>query len=376
MQTLRFAAPLLLAAVAAAQGVIVPSAAATQRPAGNTWWHANPWYGNATVANSQSHSQLIYDVTDVGVPAGVWNSFDFRRPGLNQANSYLGNTNYAGTTNATIVLSISNQLLGAVTNTFATNVGANPITVLNGMVNLPAGPAQAIWPHPWINVPFTSPFPFVRPATGTLVLDILQTGNTSTAPWYLEAQLPNNGGRTENGGPPSTCRNSNNTYASGLSYFTNLLPGGPWMVNYNGLPPNTNGFGWLGAQGVGGMWGGMTLPISLAPFGAPGCNVNAGIDIVVPLSTTATGTSRFPAGTGNLMVPNNPALAGQAFYEHSMWLDAAANAFGAVVGWGSKWNIGTGLGAPAAVVSATSTSAMNPTGTLNQQTGVSVRFNP
>ena len=46
-------------------------------------------------------------------------------------------------------------------------------------------------------------------------------------------------------------------------------------------------------------------------------------------------------------------------------------AFGAVVGWSSRWAVGTGLGVPAAFVSATAGNAMNPTGNLVQQLGVS-----
>ena len=369
-----FSASCLLVAATAAQ-VVVPSAAATNRPDcpnGNAWYTANVWYStsSATIPHD-SHAQLIYDVSDVMTPAGLWNSLDYRRPGLNQQNTYLGNVNNAGTTNATIILSWSTTALANVTNTFATNVGGSPVTVLSGMVNLPAGPAAAIWPHPWNNIPFTTPYVWIRPPTGTLVVDILQTGNTSTSAWYLEMQGPNNGGRSANGNAPSTCKNSALGYANSIGYSGTLMPGGQWYVSYGGLPNNAPGFAWIGSQGIGGTYGGLLLPIDLGVIGAPGCFIHASVDYAIPL--TAAGTSaRWPT----IQLPNDPSLAGAFFYDHSIWLDAAANALGAVVGWSSRWGIGTGLGAPAAMVSATGTSAMNATGSLAQQTGVTLRFNP
>ena len=48
-------------------------------------------------------------------------------------------------------------------------------------------------------------------------------------------------------------------------------------------------------------------------------------------------------------------------HDHAAFLDAAANGWGVVTTWSSKWIIGTGIGAPGATVSATGNSAATAT---------------
>ncbi|MCR9245386.1 MAG: PKD domain-containing protein [bacterium] len=66
------------------------------------------------------------------------------------------------------------------------------------------------------------------------------------------------------------------------------------------------------------------LPLSTAPFGAPGCELRVSPD-----------TNLFIAGAGNsadwvLPIPNSPALAGVLFYNQAIVVDPTANAAGAV----------------------------------------------
>ena len=362
--------PLLLAAAVGAQSTIVPSAHATKPPDHSPFYIAYVFYSTSSATTPHdSHSQLIYDMNDIAAPAAVWNSMDVRRPSKNSSNTTLGNSNPACTTNATIMVSMSSTGIGSVTNTFASNHGAMPTTVFNGPLSLPARPSQSTWPAPWENIPFSTPLVFVNIPNGTLVVDVMQTGNTGTSSWYLEAQTPFTGDRITNGGSASSCKFSNGKYNSGLSYRRPLL-GGTWYVQYNNLLPNVMGFAWLGAQGAGGSYAGLPLPIDLGPFGATGCRISASADYIIPL--TATGTSaKWPT----INIPNNPSLGGASFYDHSLWLDPAANAFGVVTGWSSQWVIGDNLGAPAALLYAAGSSAANPTGSLQNGTGVTLQFN-
>ena len=347
--------PLCLVAAAAAQSVTVPSAAATTRPTISPFYIGSVFYSTtSTTTASDSHSQSIVDVNDIGMPTAVWNSLAVRRP------IGLGNANNAFTANATIVLSVSPNDWSMATNTFASNHGPMPTTVLSGQISLPAATNQATWPAPWQTpFPFSTPYVFVGPAGKSLVIDIMQTGNTGTTQWYIEYTTPDRGGRNANGAAPSTCKNSGGQYASGLSYNGTIIPGSVWYVNYSGLPNNAPGFAWLGSQGVGGSWSGLPLPVDLTPYGAPGCNIFASPDYVIPMVATGT-SSRWP----NIQIPNSPAVAGVSFFDHSLWLDPPANAWGLVVGWSSRWAIGTQIGAPGAFLVATGNSAGNPTGTL------------
>jgi hypothetical protein len=353
---------LALAAGAPAQLTVIPSAAATTRPTLSPFYFGNVFYSttSATVAPA-SRSQVIVDCADIAIPATLWNSLSVRRP------IGLGNGNSAFTANATIRMSISTSPWTAATNTFAANHGASPTTVLSGQISLPAATNQATWPAPWQSpFPFSAPFPYVGAAGSSLVIDLQQdqTGLlVAGSLWYLEYTTPNVGGRYQNGGSAqSNCRFSGGSYNSGLGYTTAGLAGngGTWYVQYSGLQAGLVGIGAIGARGEGGTWNGVPLPIDLGPMGAPGCRWSVSMEIVIGLSTGTTTSARWP----NMTLPNDPALRGASFYDHTLWIDPPANQLGLVAGWSSRWGIGTGLGAPGAIVYATGNNHSSPTGTL------------
>jgi hypothetical protein len=239
------------------------------------------------------------------------------------------------------------------------------VTVLSGSVSLPAAANTATWPAPWQPpFPFTVPFPYGSLPGGSLVIDIHQDqgANRAGTSWYLEYTTPDVGGRFSNPSAQSTCRFSGGTYNNSLSYTTAGLGGngGPWYVSMGGIQPNAVGMGALGAAGVGGTWNGIPLPIPLAGIGAPGCSWNVSMLITVGLAANASGSAQWPTIT----IPADPTLRGSAFYDHAVFVDPLANAAGLVTTWSSKWSIGTQIGAPAAYLSATGNSNMNPTGTL------------
>jgi hypothetical protein len=348
---------LALSAVASAQTTtIIPSSAATTQPTLSPFYTSNVFYSTtSTTIVPASRSQTIVDTADIGTMPKVWKSLEVRRP------IGLGNNNPAITTTATVVMSVSTLPWTSSTTDFAANHGTSKSTVISGSINLPAAVNQSNWPAPWQPAfPFAAPFVFTPVAGGSLVLDITQVQATGQSSWYMEYVTPDVGGRATNGSTPSTCKFSNNNYNSSLSYTTGGLNpnGGTWYLTYGNLLPNVVGLVTLSAYGMDnkGPW---PLPIDLTAAGAPGCNWYVGLELgfLGALTASSTGSARWP----NITIPAG--LGGKAFYDHSIWLDPAANKLGIVVGWSSKWSIGTGIGAPSAFVYATGNSYTNSTGT-------------
>lgn len=346
-----------LAATASAQGsVVIPSAAATARPSAGSPWSSTVFYSTSSATTAHdSRTQAIYDSTDVGVSFAVLTGLQVRRP------QGLGNQNPAMTTNLTLSLStIASPFASASTN-FAANHGANVTQVFSGPISLPLESNPASWPAPWqLPFVFTTPFVFSQVPGESLVIDLTQTGNSATTPWYVEHSRRDIGNRLSNPSANSNCRFSNNQYNNSLSYSRPVV-GGPWYVSYGSLLPNVVGIGAFGLQGVGGTWAGQPLPINLGFLGSPTCTWNIEPLVTVGIVASATGSGRWPT----LTIPNNPALGGVSFFDHSLWIDPAANPGGLVTGWSSEWIIGTNTGVPGAVLTASGNSAGNATGTLS-----------
>jgi hypothetical protein len=350
-----------LATTAAAQLTVIPSAVATTRPTLSPFYIGNVFYSTtSTTTAPASRSQMIVATSDIAIPATLWNSLEVRRP------IGLGNANVAFTANATIMMSVSSSPWTASTGTFATNHGPSPTTVLSGQISLPAATNGPTWPAPWQTpFPFSAPFPYAGVPGGSLVIDVHQdqtglvVGGTQ---WYVEYTTPDIGGRYNNGGSAqSNCKFSSGTYNSGLGYTTGGLAGngGAWYVSYSGLLANAPGIAALGFNGEGGNWNGIPLPIDLSPMGAPGCRWSVSMEVIVGLTASATGSAQWPTQT----IPNDPALRGASFYDHSLWIDPLANSLGLVAGWSSRWGIGTQIGAPGAFVVATGNNHTAPSGT-------------
>jgi hypothetical protein len=361
-----------LTAIASAQtDTVIPSAARTTRPTLSPFYSSNVFYSTtSTTTAPASRSQTIVDTADIGTTPKIWKSIAFRRP------VGLGNANPAITTTATVVMSVSTSPWTASTTTFATNHGATTSTVISGSVNLPAATNPPAWPAPWTTAwPFSAPFVFTPVAGGSLVIDITQVqvspGQTS---WYVEYTTPNLGGRFENGGANSLCKFSNGSYNNGLGYTTGGLNnnGGTWYVNYSGLLPNAPGLVTLSVYGLDNKGPYPFLPLDLTSLGAPNCRWNVGFEVfpLGLLTASATGSARWP----NITIPAG--LGGKAFYDHSIWFDAAANNLGLVTGWSSKWSIGDGVGAPAAFVYAIGNSHTNATGTRQPGGCPTLQLNP
>jgi len=198
-----------------------------------------------------------------------------------------------------------------------------------------------------VMIPFAQIFPFVKSMGPGLVVDITTTTYTpisANASWYVDAVGTVVGQRVTNWSA-SGCKFSNNSYNNSISHMNPVL-GGTWYVNYNNILPNAPGVGAVGFRGAGMSWGPIVLPFSLAALGAPGCSWAVSMELSYPLQASASGS----APGIRLTVPNDPVLDGAAFYDHPLFLDPAANSLGIVLGWSSKWIIGSGALPQGAVI--------------------------
>ena len=357
-------APALLLGTACAQDVILPPGVASSRPTSQVTGTPFVFYSD-TLTPRESHCQLIYPTQDIGQATALWRSLAMRRP------ADVAAMNQACVTQATVVLSVSPVPHEAASTTFAANHGPQPVTVFAGAVSLPARAQPGAWPAPWEHaIPFAVPFAFQRAAGQSLVVDILQRGNTGPSTWWVEATSPDPGNRADNPSWQVTCRFSNGEFNSFLSYQLPAL-GTLWYVSYQPLPPNLVGVGVLGTRGVGGTWGNQRLPIDLTRLGAPGCTWNVSFDIAIPLTSTSR-IYQWPV----TRIPSTPALAGTSFYDHAVFVDPPANPAGLVTTSSGKWTLGTHPGVSAALLYTFAMNTGNPTGTLRGRTGVSILLRP
>lgn len=81
-------------------------------------------------------------------------------------------------------------------------------------------------------------------------------------------------------------------------------------------------------------WMGIPLPLDLRPFGMPGCNLLASMDILANLTVSGS------KATWSFQIPNNPNLAGSLFYLQGLVFEPGANTAGAIVSNAGAGKIG------------------------------------
>ena len=333
MKLHHFSAVASLAGLALAQGpaLVLPLDAAAAKPAGGIT-NTSVFFGTSATATvlPNSHTQLVFDVADIALPTATWTSLSVRRP------QGSGTTNTASGTNLTLIVSVGPNTTQTASSTFASNLGTSKLTAFTGPISLPTRPDPTQWPAPWETpIPFTSPFVYFKSNGTSIVVDFFQTGNTGTKSWELEATAKFAANRSANGpSQNNTCKFFNGQVIGSFS-SSNPTIGATWTVDYN-VPsgiPGIVGFGAIGFAGVGGTWNGLTLPIDLGVFGAPGCTWNVSVEATIPMASTTSVRWSIP-------IPKNPGLIGQSFYDHTAFRDLLANPWGIVTGISNKWTIG------------------------------------
>jgi len=315
------------------------------------------------------HIQYAYDLKEIfNTGSPIIQSLSWRR------NNYYGNAVPAGSVTMTVNLGYSTALPAAMSSTFANNIAVGKVQIFKGTMNYPAA-VKATGPAPWTHVlKIIKPIIFVvqKGTNKSMTVDMVITATTgyTTSTYTMDAAAPDTGGRLSNGSAPSQCKFSNAKYASSLGYSTsNMKSPGSWYVRYGSILPNAPGIMTISGFGLDnkGTW---PLPISLTPLGAPNCNWHVGLEagIWIPVTANASGSATVPT----LPIPSG--FSGKHFYDHSLWLDQKANKAGLVVGWSSKWYIGTGKAPSANTLYKTADTASSPTGSFRRSYGTHLRL--
>ncbi len=378
---MRIAFPLILALAvpAVAQtSVIVPSGAATKMPMS---WANYPFYGTSSLTlPKEGRVQYCIDTFGISVPGMNIRSLQYRRP------QRLGNVCPAMVLTATIGISVSKNPSSAAIATYASNHGTGVVPAFKGTINLPGASRGPAWPDPWqAPILFNNPFPYAKAMGNTLVIEIISAQTSAaTQSWYVETTNPNSGARLTTSSP-TKCYHSGNACPCSMSYRMPVV-GGTWMNRYNGYPLNTPSLKasvlTLGTKGPGGSYGGKLLPFDIASLGIPTiqpraqtCFLANDILFTVPLTYTP-GTSSASLASANFNIPNTPVLGNAVFFTQPLSLDTdPVTKIPAVhSGWGSKWTIGDGKGAPATMVYRTGNNAQT-SGYLRKQWLTTLKLN-
>jgi len=306
-------------------------------------WNYHPYYGS-TSSQMPGHVQYIYDTAKFPIPVAQLKALAFRRP------RQLGNNNPAATADLVVSISVGPNDAASSSATFAANLGANPMTVFQAKLNLPAeyGGGTGIAPYS-IVIPFAQPYPFAVPMGAGFVVDISINNYTGTAPWYMDAMGIQSGqwayALSSFAGLNCVYSNSKGS-AGGGTLSATLYPGGSFYFYQSGMPANLAGFVILGSRGPGSKWGPIQLPLDLGFLGAGSCALGVSMEITLPSSTDATGMWRWPT----INIPNNPALGGFSIFEQAIYVDPGANAAGLVTTFVMEWPIGSGARPGGAII--------------------------
>ncbi|MDP6928884.1 MAG: hypothetical protein QF412_04200 [Planctomycetota bacterium] len=247
---------------------------------------------------------------------------------------------------ATLVIRMAHHK-GALTSNFATNLGNAAVTVLNKKNHSWAMTASA-----WSKVGLTGFFSY-DPAKGDLLLDILVTGNSTTA--------SHAGGRPDSRqrlyaynwvGVPPPAGTIGNTAALKMRVCTGTPNGsftdygngcgrGPLTIVGSGTPNLTKKFGLNltnGRASSGGfiLVGAVQQSQSLAPIGMPGCTLYLTPVFSSGVALDAKGVS----ASLSFGVPNNPYFIGKTIYGQGANIDSGSNVLNLTVSQGTTITFG------------------------------------
>jgi len=274
-------------------------------------------------SSGHSHLQTLYHLSELSAVYGKsLQSIALRRP------TQLQNNNSATALALSIDVSLSPVVPSNASTTFANNHGSNKMRVFAGTLNLPATPYNGGNPSPFeAPIPFSQSFPMsVGRNDASFVLDTVCTANSAGQTWYVDSVRIGAGFMQNELAEPS-CSNS-----IGQPSLSIMVPdldqpyvGGTFGISFLNLPTNVSSLGAsrcaLGAQGVGGSWGGLTLPIVLNQYIAnspPGCKWANDYLVDMPMQYSPT------AGTLTLSpfaIPNDGALTGSEFVVQGICTD-------------------------------------------------------
>jgi hypothetical protein len=189
-----------------------------------------------------------------------------------------------------------------------------------------------------VTIPWAQPFAWVPQPGRNLLVEITVFGNSFGSGIY-GYPIDNLGGTYSLYGTPETATVANSglrsfglvmgfdaqTHTAVPRLYSNDTPqiGNTFRVRVDQSAPSTVALLVLGFSDT--WWNGIPLPLSLAPFGAPGCSLLVDNAIGSVLVTDSAGTTNL-----QYTLPNAIYALGSSFYNQAFVFDPAANAFGFV----------------------------------------------
>ena len=240
------------------------------------------------------------------------------------------------------------HIQGSLSGSFTTNLGANPLVVLDVR--------DFSWPNTadtWNALPLERAFSY-DPALGDLVIEVIATGvgmpNANQGMHREMRQRVYAFGWT--GTPPTTGSMDSAALklsvcidAAGSTTFGNgcASSAGVVSLSYGGSSrigqvlnlDMTGGRPLFPAFAVTGTTMGAPFPIDLTVLGAPQCSLYTNQFVVLATATSGTGTATIP-----MPIPNNPTLVGLMLFNQYGHLDPLANSLGFAFSNGGWFAVG------------------------------------
>lgn len=233
---------------------------------------------------------------------------------------------------------------------FASNYGTRaPTTVFKGTLSLPAHTNGGGIQDFKICLKFSSTYVWVPTPNQNLLTEWINTSAssrshfedkcqgsadcTTTRIWATSATATTATGTERNGGLIMCFRSRSGGAVPALSNTGVPTIGRSFRIDLSGALAQTAAGLILGASNT--RWGSFRLPLSLAPFGASGCQLLASFDLVGGAATSASGTASVAIG-----IPNVASLVGVVFHNQWFVVDANANTLGAAWSNGGTARIG------------------------------------
>ncbi len=231
-----------------------------------------------------------------------------------------------------LFLGYTSMTAGGMSTTFATNRTGKQTQVFSGSYTLPPQVANA---RPFnITWPLKQPFPYIR-KSGNLLVEWEAANPPAKGNYFFDAHFGRSGRSVSIFGQHGALKGQKWRVTAD---FNTLQIGGKATFTAQGFNK-----AFLGAAIWGGShsrYGTLTLPLSLATFGAPGNFLNVSPDVVVPMPIQSTPPGFI--GRSQAPIPNNPYLAGKTIYTQAMINDVASNSLGMVFSSGVSMTIAGG----------------------------------
>ena len=307
-----FAALVAAAAPAPAQ-ILVPAQSALDPVQSNS-------RTNYPLMRTASRSQYVVGANEIGTGAVTLNKLALRYDGPS--------IGAAGGTLGTLEIWVSNSTVvpGQSSPVFAQNHGGTPTRVVQAVnhafpVDDNANPTDFGGPNGELSFTFAAPFAYTG---GTLVVDLRARGNSNGGAAPADCLLDAEADPWVGPSGGSAAIFGTGCAGTSLSVDGQLAPGGVMTPVGTGFAPNATLVQTLGSSRA--TWQGVPLPLSLAPFGAPGCSVYN--DIAIQIGARADGAGNLAAWTAALALPADGGLNGGVLQLQVLALQPGSNALG------------------------------------------------